>query len=213
MSWIGSLGQDARFALRLLAKERWFTAASTAALALGIGVTGMMVTIINGYNFRGLPGPDPGRIVHLGTRDSSGRDRGVSYLDFQDWRNASRSFASLGAFAGARITISEPNRSPESLGGAYMSAESFGILGVAPMLGRGLSASDDRPRCPPSCLDTVSVPPLLRDPRTRRRSSSTARRRPSSRHARLISPIPQGLCCRSRCVPARDARRERSSLT
>jgi hypothetical protein len=50
MSWIGSLGQDVRFALRLLAKERWFTAASTAALALGIGVTTMMVTIINGYN-------------------------------------------------------------------------------------------------------------------------------------------------------------------
>jgi predicted permease len=149
MSWIEGLGQDARFAFRLLAKERWFTAASTAALALGIGVTSMMVTIINGYNFRGLPVPDHSRIVHIGTVDSSGRDRGVSYPDYQDLRRASRSFASLGAFAGARITISEPGRSPESLGGAYMSAESFGILGVAPLLGRGLSANDDRRDAPP----------------------------------------------------------------
>src|SRR5687768_2223888 len=125
MSWIGSVGQDVRFAIRLLAKERWFTAASTAALALGIGVTSMMVTIINGYNFRGLPVPDPDRIVHVGTRDASGRDRGVSHLDYQDLRRASQSFATLAAFAGARITISEPGRSPESLAGAYLSAESF----------------------------------------------------------------------------------------
>src|SRR5687767_11098730 len=51
MRWIQNAGQDVRFAVRLLTKERWFTAASIAALALGIGVTGMMVTIINGYNF------------------------------------------------------------------------------------------------------------------------------------------------------------------
>ena len=148
MRWIQNVGQDVRFAVRLLARERWFTAASIAALALGIGVTGMMVTIINGYNFRGLPGGGE-RIVHVGTRDSSGRERGISYPDYQDWRSASRSFASLGAFAGGRITISEPGRSPESLGGAYMSADSFGILGVAPILGRGLSAGDDRLDAPP----------------------------------------------------------------
>jgi putative ABC transport system permease protein len=149
MSWIENVGQDARFAIRLLAKERWFTAASTAALALGIGVTSMMVTIINGYNFRGLPVPDPNRVVHIGTRDGSGRDRGVSYLDYQDIRRDSRSFASLAAFASGRITISEPGSSPETVGGAYLSADSFGILGTAAMLGRGLVASDDRPGASP----------------------------------------------------------------
>jgi predicted permease len=149
MRWIENVAHDVRFAVRLLTKERWFTTASVAALALGIGVTSMMVTIINGYNFRGLPVADADRVVHIGTRDSSGREGGVSYPDYQDWRRASRSFASLAAFAGGRITISEPGRSPESLGGAYMSAESFAIVGVAPMLGRGLSASDDRGDAPP----------------------------------------------------------------
>lgn len=53
--WVEDVARDARFAVRLLAKERWFTLAAIVALALGIGVTSMMVTIINGYNFRGLP--------------------------------------------------------------------------------------------------------------------------------------------------------------
>jgi len=100
--WVEDIAQDARFAVRLLASERWFTVAAILALALGLGVTGMMVTVINGYNFRGLPVDDPDRILHVGTRDFTGRDRGVSYLDYQDLR-ATRSFAALGAFAGATI--------------------------------------------------------------------------------------------------------------
>src|SRR5687767_14879954 len=99
MRWMETAVQDLRFALRLLAKERWFTAAAVAALALGMGVTTMMVTIINGYNFRGLSAPESGAVVHVGTVDFSGRTPGVSYPDFQDWRRDSRSFEALAAFA------------------------------------------------------------------------------------------------------------------
>src|SRR5688572_13242870 len=144
MRWMETAGQDVRFAMRLLAKERWFTAASVAALALGMGVTTMMVTIINGYNFRGLPAPGSNQVVHVGTRDFTGRARGVSYPDFQDWRRDARSFEALAAFADRRITISEPGRAPESVSGTYLSAASFGILQASPLLGRGLIPDDDR---------------------------------------------------------------------
>lgn len=147
--WAEDIAQDVRFAVRLLLKERWFTLAAMIALALGIGVTSMMVTIINGYNFRGLPVDDPERILSLGTRDFTGRNRGVSYLDYQDWRNASRSFAALGAYAPATMTISDRGQSPDSLGGAYVSAKAFSILGDRPILGRGFLAGDDRPGAPP----------------------------------------------------------------
>lgn len=148
--WVEDIAQDTRFAIRLLSKERWFTAAAIVALALGIGVMSMMVTIINGYNFRGLPVDDPERVLYVGTRDVTGRDRGgLSYLDYQDWRRASRSFAAMGAFAGAIMTISDKGQAPDSLGGVYVSAEAFTILDVRPILGRGFLPGDDRPGAPP----------------------------------------------------------------
>ena len=75
---IEEMAQDARFAARLLLKERWFSAAAILALALGMGVTSMVATIVNGYNLRGLPVEDPERVLYVGTRDPSGRDRGLS---------------------------------------------------------------------------------------------------------------------------------------
>ena len=76
--WVEETANDVRFAVRLFLKERWFTLAAIVALALGIGVTSMMVTIIDSYYFRGLPVDDPERILFLGTRDFTGRNRGVS---------------------------------------------------------------------------------------------------------------------------------------
>jgi putative ABC transport system permease protein len=146
--WVLDIGQDSTFAIRLLAKERWFSAASILALALGIGVTTMVVTIINGYNFRGLPVDDPERLLYIGTRDLSGRDGGVSYPDYQAWRTA-RSFEATGAFADAVMTIGDQGQFPESLRGAYVSQDVFGILGETPILGRSFRIDDDRPGAAP----------------------------------------------------------------
>jgi hypothetical protein len=72
----------------------------------------------------------------------------VSYPDYREWR-AARSFASIGAFAGAILTIGDNGLSPESVGGAYVSTEAFAILGESPILGRGFLADDDRAGAPP----------------------------------------------------------------
>ncbi len=146
--WVAEIAQDTKFAWRLLAKERWFSAAAILILALGLGVTGMVVTIINGYNFRGLPVDDPERVLYVGSRDLSGRDGAMSYLDYKDLR-AARSFAAMGAFADALMTIGDQGQSPESLGGAYVSQGVFEILGAAPVLGRHFMPDDDRPGAAP----------------------------------------------------------------
>jgi len=62
-----SLLDDLRFASRLFIKDRWFTAAVVAALALGVGVNTTVFTVINGWNLRDLPVDEPGRLMHLGT--------------------------------------------------------------------------------------------------------------------------------------------------
>ncbi len=147
--WVEDTGHDIRFALRLLTKERWFTVSAVGALALGIAGVTTIVTVINGYNFRGLPVAAPERVLALGTRDASSRPGGVSFLDFQDVRHASQSFAALAAFRPATMTLNDPDQSPESLGGAYVSAAAFSILGERAIVGRSVVPADDRQGAPP----------------------------------------------------------------
>jgi len=57
---------DIRFGVRLLAKDRWFTAAATTALALGIGMNATVFTLVNSFLFRSLPFEDPDRVMYVG---------------------------------------------------------------------------------------------------------------------------------------------------
>jgi putative ABC transport system permease protein len=86
-----TLWQDLRFALRLLIKDKWFTAVAAIALALGIGVNNAVFTFVNAVLIRGLPFDDPDRIIAIGMTDARSRQMGVSRLDFVDWREQARS--------------------------------------------------------------------------------------------------------------------------
>src|SRR4029078_1774184 len=118
-----SLLQDLRFAVRLLVKDRWFTAIAIGALALGIGVNSTVFTFVNAVLIRGLPFAEPDRIMSLGTRDARGRDRGLSYLEFQDWRRESRAFSGLAAFGGNTMNVSDEGGPPARLHRADISAD------------------------------------------------------------------------------------------
>ena len=85
-----ALWQDIRYAVRLLIKDRWFTAVAAIALALGIGANAAVFTFVNAVLLRGLPFDDAGRIVSIGSLDARGRNLGVSRLDFIDIREAAR---------------------------------------------------------------------------------------------------------------------------
>src|SRR5262245_25153225 len=105
---VDALAQDLRFAARLLAKDRWFTATAACALALGIGSATTVFTIVKGMNLSELPVVQPGRVLYLQTQDGrSGRQGGVSLADFVDWRKAVRTFDGLAAFAGANVTVGD----------------------------------------------------------------------------------------------------------
>jgi len=140
-----SLLQDLRFALRLLVKDKWFTAVAVIALALGIGVNATVFTFVNAVLIRGLPFNDPDRILAVGSRDARNRDRGISYLDFQDYREATRTFAGLAAFSGATMNVSDEGRPPERFQGPYISGNAFKLIGQTPVLGRDFLPEDDRP--------------------------------------------------------------------
>src|SRR5262249_45540360 len=116
-----TLWQDVRFAVRLLVKDKWFTLVAAVALALGIGVNNTVFTFVNAVLLRGLPFPNSDRIMaivsHERVRD---RDFGVSYLDFKDWSEASRSFTGLAAYDGGTMNVSDEGRTPERVAGSFV---------------------------------------------------------------------------------------------
>jgi hypothetical protein len=119
--WATDIGQDLRFAARLLWKDRRFTLAAAVALALGIGLNSTMFTIVNAM-IRGLPLDNPERILSINARDSAGRRLGVSHLDFLDWRAATKTFSGLAAFSQTATTLDDKGRATERWSTAYLSA-------------------------------------------------------------------------------------------
>jgi hypothetical protein len=89
---VDALVQDARFALRLLVRDRGFTLAAVVALALGIGVDTMMFTVMYGLCLRGLPIAGADRVMYVAGRDAADRPLGFSRADFEDVRAGARAF-------------------------------------------------------------------------------------------------------------------------
>src|SRR4051794_13965791 len=148
-----SLLHDIRFAIRLLVKDKWFTLVAVAALALGIGVNATVFTFVNAVLIRGLPFNDPDRIMSIAERNMArGVDLGVSYLNFQDWKVAQKSFTGVAAWSGTTMNVSDEGRTPERYQGPYMSWNGFALIGQQPTLGRDFRAEDDMPGAQPVAI-------------------------------------------------------------
>jgi predicted permease len=144
-----SVRQDVRFAVRLLLKDRWFTALAAAVLALGIGANNAVFTLVNAVLLRGLPFDRPEQIVRVTTRDVRGRESGISLLDFDDWRRSAHTLSALSFVWSGSFNVSDEGRVPEQYPGAYVSANFFKMIGVAPVVGRDFGPEDDNPGGPP----------------------------------------------------------------
>lgn len=147
-----SILQDARFAIRRLVKDRWFTLAAIVALALGIGANSAVFTLVNAVLLRGLPFDQPDRIMWIDTEDTRGRRSGVSPQDFDDWRAASHSITGMTLVQTGTMIISADERLAESYPGGFISASAFEVIGVKAILGRGFLPEDDAANAPPVVL-------------------------------------------------------------
>jgi predicted permease len=145
---MSSLVQDLRYAARRLVRDRRFTLAAVAALALGIGATSAVFTLVNAVLLRALPFDSPERIMMIGTRDAKGRNFGVSEPDFEDWRRNSRTFTGISLVQMSPISFSADERAPDQYDGVYISWNGFSLIGTQPIVGRGFAEQDDRPGAP-----------------------------------------------------------------
>jgi predicted permease len=146
--WLEDLLQDGRYALRTFRQRPGFAIVALLVLALGIGATTVMFTVINSVLLRPLAYPDPERLVTLrGHTQQFGEFWGFSNPDFQDAKRESRTLA-LAAWTYGGGTISEPGE-PEYVFGRAVSAELFSTLGVSPVQGRTFRPDEDRPGAAP----------------------------------------------------------------
>jgi putative ABC transport system permease protein len=138
------LGHDLQYAVRRLARTPGFTSVALLTLALGIGMTTAVFTVVNGSMLRPFPYPDMNRIVLLREADQSGQTLSVSWPNFEDWLAQGHVFQELGIYRGATVTLTG-SELPERLSGSTVSASVFATMGVPPMLGRAFGTGDDRP--------------------------------------------------------------------
>src|SRR6266545_2268836 len=110
-----NLFQDLRFAVRLLVKDRWFTLMAVVVLALGIGANNAVFTIVNAVLLRGLPLPKPEQVMFIGTRDTQGRDLGISLRDFEDWRASARTLSGMSFIFNGSFNVGNEGLIPDAV--------------------------------------------------------------------------------------------------
>ena len=152
-----TLLQDLRYAIRLLLKDRWFTAIAAIVLALGIGANSAVFTIVNAVLLRSMPFPDPEQLVVMLTRDIRGRQLGVSLADFDDWRASTRTLSGMSIVFSGSFNVADEGRIAEQYPGAYVSANYYKMIGITPILGRDFAPEDDVPGGPPVVMLSNAV--------------------------------------------------------
>ena len=146
MGVMETLVSDVRYGFRLLLQKPGAAAIAILTLAIGIGATTAIFSVINGVLLRPLPYNAPDELVMVWqdhTRVDGPATEWVSPDNFFDWREQNQVFDGMFALGGWRPTLSGVDE-PEHLNGARASHDVFSILDVEPMLGRGFTAEEDR---------------------------------------------------------------------
>src|SRR5262249_40486636 len=144
---VDSVTSDVRYALRALRKNPGFTAVVLLTLALGIGATTAIFTVVDHVMLRPYPYPEIDRIMMLSETTRNGQGMSVSWPNFVDWRAQNQAFESLGVFRNMIVNLSRTDQ-PERLNGALASSEVFKALGIPAVVGRTFSADEDEPGAP-----------------------------------------------------------------
>src|SRR4051812_44815665 len=123
---------DVRFALRMLLRQRAFAAVAILTLALGIGSTTSIFTVVEAGLLRPLPFAEPDRLVHLGIRGSDGEAYPLPDTDFLAWRDGNTAFAALAVYDTGRGFALTGVGDPERVIAIDATDRFFALLGAQP---------------------------------------------------------------------------------
>lgn len=151
--WLDGAARDLRYAARTLLRTPGFTLIAIGVMALCIGATTSLFTVVRSVLLRPLPFRDPGRLVMLYEhfRDPSMNSQDFNYnsvapADFYDWQSETHGFAGMAAWRYAQFNLTGAHGElPEVMSARAATWNLFSILGVKPAIGRTFTESEDRP--------------------------------------------------------------------
>src|SRR5580700_11356326 len=158
--FLETFAQDLRYTLRILRKSPGFTTVAVLTLALGIGATTAMFSVVDGVLLKPLPYPQPGRLVEVGL-DLPGINQfnwPLCPADYFTFREQSRTFQDIGLYyTGFGAALYSANVTglgrPEHVPALGVTDGVLPILGVTPLFGRSFTRADDEP----GSSDTVMI--------------------------------------------------------
>jgi len=141
---MGTLIQDIRYGIRMLAKSPGFTALAVITLALGIGANTAIFSVINSVLLRPLPFHEPGRLVALWQTESAPGNFPLTGPDYLDWQTQSRTLENTSLYTWERSANASGAGEPEAASVIGTQANFFTVLGVEPRIGRAFDPGEDQ---------------------------------------------------------------------
>ncbi|HEY6444399.1 MAG TPA: ABC transporter permease [Candidatus Acidoferrales bacterium] len=149
LRWLDTLLQDVRFGARMLRKNPGFSVVCVLTLALGIGASTAIFTVVNKVLLQPMVYPDPDRVVMLMQTYQGGNGPIISIPKYMMWRDQTQLFedAAVYDFGGARVNLTGGDQ-PEQLKGMHVSANFFSLVGIQLAAGRTFTGEEDIPGGP-----------------------------------------------------------------
>jgi putative ABC transport system permease protein len=161
---MGGMMQDLRLAVRQMRKAPGFNLTAILTLALGMGATIAIFSLVEGILLRPLPFAHPEELVIVGDHVGNGPNPGVTAREIATYENATTAFSAMGGFTATGYELAS-GATPELMNGARLGAGAFQALGVAPQLGRVFTQKEDDGREPVAVIsDALWLNRYHRDP-------------------------------------------------
>ena len=143
-AWLERLWQDVRYGLRMMRRSPGFMAVAVLTVALGIGATTAIFSVVNAVLLRPLPFPAPNQLVALWVTEGAPGNYPLTGADYLDWRAQNQSFEDMAVFSFRESYNASGAGEPERAAVVETQANFFSVLGVQPIMGRAFLPGEDQ---------------------------------------------------------------------
>src|SRR5690349_6506752 len=142
--WFQDIGQDVRYGARALRRRPLFTGVAALTLALGIGATTALFSVVKAVLLTPLPYGDPEGVAVIWSSWKGFPQTWLSYDEYEAYDAEIPAFANVGLFTDGAVNLVEGGE-PERVRAGFVTEDVFSILGVQPVFGRGFTKDEDKP--------------------------------------------------------------------
>ncbi len=152
-----TLWQDLRYGLRILRNSPGFTIVAVLTLALGIGATSAIFSVVDRVLFRSLPYPEDARLVSVGWKAPFDANEFMLAMDYVEWRKSAPPFAEMGSMLPGGFDCDFTEQNPLRMTCARVDAHFLPTFSIQPILGRNFTVDECRPHAPRVALLSYSL--------------------------------------------------------